>query len=426
VRPRDAKFFRANVSAGDRATLVWNRRSTGCFTFGCGTPHALTLSNLDLSEYDSSSQVLRTSSTSAIDNVEQVMAPSGGTVVYKVKDESSTIDGLSAEPFAFAAANAITPLAAPRPTVSLTLDQATARQGDQVKVTVTASNTSSDLAGSSAQVSLNVPSGIQVVSGGSTSWSIGTLAAGASSSHEWIVKGTSDSFADFTATAQTQVYGETFTSSASGATLDVDSSPPAPAISCPGGSTTGTTVPVTWSATDASGVAGYEVLVSTDGGAFLPWLTNVTRTGESFAGQVGHSYRFAVRATDVLGNGSAQVVCGPTTIQPPTGQPVLPPPPTVGTPLPSPPRLKVSSAAVSGAKLVAAGTLAPDASGTVRATYSAAGRTVRGSARVRKGRFRLTLRLDRALRHASRGVLRISYSGDSHHSAQRVTRRVRR
>ena len=48
----DVRFYRATAATADRATLVWNRRSNGCFTAGCGVPHGLTLSNLDLFQYD--------------------------------------------------------------------------------------------------------------------------------------------------------------------------------------------------------------------------------------------------------------------------------------------------------------------------------------------------------------------------------------
>jgi hypothetical protein len=81
---------------------------------------------------------------------------------------------------------------------------------------------------------------------------------------------------------------------------------------------------------------------------------------------------------------------------------------------------------VTGARLVAAGSLASDATGTVRLSYTVRSHTVRASARVRHGRFRASLRLDQFLRRASRGVLRIYYSGDARHASQRLTRHIRR
>ena len=271
MAPLDVRFFRATVSPGDRATLVWNRRSTGCFTAGCGSPHALTLSNLDLYEYDGS-QSLQASSTSSLDNVEQVRAPVAGTAVYKVKDQSSTIDGASIEPFAFAAADAITPLTAPRPTVTLTLDRTSVHQNEPVTMTARVVNPSSDMAGSSAQLTVSLPPGVLTTSGGSSTWSIGALSAGASPTHQWTIEGTVDAIQRITATAQDQAYGETLTSPQASASLTVDSTPPAATIACPRGQVGDARLPVSWTATDASGVSRYDVSISTDGGPFVPWL----------------------------------------------------------------------------------------------------------------------------------------------------------
>src|SRR5205823_1319309 len=112
------RFYRATVLPGDCATFVWNRRVVGPLVQTV-PPQALTLSNLDFYEYDSA-QNQQAASTSTIDNVEQVWGVQSGTVVYKVKDQSSTVDGLSAEPFALAAKHPLTPLTAPKPAVSLT------------------------------------------------------------------------------------------------------------------------------------------------------------------------------------------------------------------------------------------------------------------------------------------------------------------
>ena len=73
-----ARFYRATVqSAGDRATLVWNRRVTGCVLPGCGIGTASTLTDLDLKQLDPATCTLQTSSASSIDNVEQVRSPAG-------------------------------------------------------------------------------------------------------------------------------------------------------------------------------------------------------------------------------------------------------------------------------------------------------------------------------------------------------------
>jgi RHS repeat-associated protein len=60
---------------------------------------------------------------------------------------------------------------------------------------------------------------------------------------------------------------------------------------------------VSWSGSDAgSGVATYDVYVSTNGGPFTPWLTGTAATSAVFVGKVGQSYRFYSIARDLVGN----------------------------------------------------------------------------------------------------------------------------
>jgi RHS repeat-associated protein len=61
---------------------------------------------------------------------------------------------------------------------------------------------------------------------------------------------------------------------------------------------------VSWSGTDpgGSGIAGYSVYVSENGGAFTPFLQNTTETTATFFGQSGNTYDFYSVATDNVGN----------------------------------------------------------------------------------------------------------------------------
>src|SRR6185312_8065209 len=116
-----ARFYAATPqSAGDRATVVWNRRVTNCIDPGCNTPTAYTLTNLDLKQLNPATCAVQASSTSTLDNVEQVRAPaSGQQVLYDVR-ASSSVTGLTAEPFALAATQPLTPLVSPAASVALT------------------------------------------------------------------------------------------------------------------------------------------------------------------------------------------------------------------------------------------------------------------------------------------------------------------
>ena len=69
---------------------------------------------------------------------------------------------------------------------------------------------------------------------------------------------------------------------------------PLPAISS-------ATFDVRWSGADnpqGSGLANFDIYVSTDGGAFAPWLTGVTNTSATFTGNAGSTYRFFSVARD--------------------------------------------------------------------------------------------------------------------------------
>jgi hypothetical protein len=51
-----------------------------------------------------------------------------------------------------------------------------------------------------------------------------------------------------------------------------------------------------------SGIAGYDLWVSEDGGPLQPWLAGVTLTQANYTARPGHTYGFAARARDRAGN----------------------------------------------------------------------------------------------------------------------------
>jgi RHS repeat-associated protein len=87
---------------------------------------------------------------------------------------------------------------------------------------------------------------------------------------------------------------------------------------------------VSWSGSDGtgasagSGIAGYNVYVSDNGGPSTLWQSNTTNTSVTYAGQLGHTYRFYSVATSNVG----LVQPTPTTAQA-TTKVVLPGPPLV-------------------------------------------------------------------------------------------------
>jgi len=62
---------------------------------------------------------------------------------------------------------------------------------------------------------------------------------------------------------------------------------------------------VSWAGADdkgGSGIASFDLYVSTDGGDFVPWLLGSTATAGIFRGEAGHTYAFYSVATDNVGN----------------------------------------------------------------------------------------------------------------------------
>jgi hypothetical protein len=63
---------------------------------------------------------------------------------------------------------------------------------------------------------------------------------------------------------------------------------------------------VSWSGEDDSGIGGYLIWVSTDGGTWQPWL-ETTATSAIFSGEIGRHYAFAIWAVDLAGNWTPNV-----------------------------------------------------------------------------------------------------------------------
>jgi len=87
----------------------------------------------------------------------------------------------------------------------------------------------------------------------------------------------------------------------------IDNSPPTssvaalPAASYP-------VMPLLWSGGDepgGSGLAGFDIFVSVDGGPFGPWLQNTKLRGAVYRGEPGHAYAFYSVAFDTAGNREA-------------------------------------------------------------------------------------------------------------------------
>jgi hypothetical protein len=317
--------------------------------------------------------------------------------------------------------------------VTVDVAATTQRANDTATVTATVRNPSADLTAEDAAVALEVPSGVEITSGAQTR-NLGTLATDSpTQTFTWTVKGTTDGLKNVIARAQASRYGETFTSTATDS-YTVDATAPTPTIASPAPTTTARELKVAWGATDAhSSVATYDVDLSTDGGAWTPWLTATSQTQATHTGTPGHRYRFRVRATDSLGNASGWLESIDTTVtepsSPPTGGgpgPTITPPPPAKLPKPE---LTVATIKRTRTALAVTGRIDGTATGRVLIRFSAkiGRRTYNASfvaARIKRGRFSGTVKLDSKLRTPRRGTLELRYGGDAHFAAHNLKRTV--
>ncbi len=209
VRGGEAAYFRApGLDAGDKSTLAFELRGYWPdYPQPGSAPLVYTQSNLDLRQYHESGEEVpppeefvplppgQTAGPDAVDpndTVEQVRAPAGaGDMILKV-EAASSVEGLDAEPFAITSAVPLQPLARPEVKPSgVHLSQAgPVRCGAAVTVTARASNPSSDLDVGGAQLSIELPDGLELASGLVVQEvDGGALGAGAESDElSWVVK----------------------------------------------------------------------------------------------------------------------------------------------------------------------------------------------------------------------------------------------
>ncbi len=323
--PNSARFFETTgVSVGDRATLVWNRR-TG--TESVLDPSYYNLTNLDLSQISpadsTGATVTSTGGSDAADtvdtdqtftddnpmpgngddggdNVEQIRSTATGTQILKVKALSS-VDGATTEPFSIAARNPVNAIASPIASVDASPSTALAGPGQSVTINATSSNPSSALALTGAQATINLPGGVSLTAGTATQ-SLGTLASGSPAAASWTVQGSATGVKNITVTTSGTAYGETFAGS-DAADFTVDADPPILTLDSKPQFSPSSSPSFSWSAADAlSSVASYDAEVQIDGGSWTQVLDASTDTSYEASGSDGQLVAVRVRARDTFGN----------------------------------------------------------------------------------------------------------------------------
>jgi hypothetical protein len=83
----------------------------------------------------------------------------------------------------------------------------------------------------------------------------------------------------------------------------IDNTPPTSHVSALPATSSCPSFGVNWSGSDiGSGLQGFTIYASDNGGPFTPWLSNTTAASADYTGAVGHTYSFNSIATDLTGN----------------------------------------------------------------------------------------------------------------------------
>lgn len=208
----DPKFFTINgVYEAERVTLTWFRNieydeeeNTN------GT--AYDLSNLDLFLYDEEDNSLVVSSTSDIDNVEQIKSDISfiDTGIIKVKAVESFAQGVTTEKFAISTEGGETCTINPP---SFTADiQDLGSRDCTISFNVSANITNNgNINAHDVDVTLNLPSGFSIVSG-SNPQDIGRVNDSETKQASWQVQSSNIGYYNFTVNVESTSYGEDFDS----------------------------------------------------------------------------------------------------------------------------------------------------------------------------------------------------------------------
>lgn len=333
VGANSARFFEVTgLSSGDRSTLVWNRRTAvpqinsisyynltdlDLSQFAAGDPDTPTATGgSDANETPGTAASYDTDQTVSVDNpmpgngvdgednVEQVRSTGTGTQILKVKALSS-VDGASSEPFSIASAGPVSALTSPIPSVTVDSTSGPVAAGEDITVSATITNPSTQLSLNSAEISLDLPAGAALVAGSDPNpKSLSTIGPSGTATATWTVQGSTTGNKVFSATTSGTTFGEGFSGSGSAETV-VDATPPVVNLAPAAAFSTTANPQFTWSATDAdSAVDTYDIDTAIDNAPWSPLLGGTTSTSVNVPAAEGQTIHLRVRARDTVGNAS--------------------------------------------------------------------------------------------------------------------------
>jgi len=178
------KFFKGNASKGDKATLVWNRH-VNYINSSYPTTY-FNISNLDLYMYDEIGGRSVSSSTSIINNVEQVRSNADyAPVVLKIEPYGIFPDGISLEDYALATEEGFTEVSQPVLNININNPDSVA-SGTNFNMDATVTN-DGGVTAHKVDVTITLPPGFIIVSGANPQ-PLGTINAVSSKTAAWVVQ----------------------------------------------------------------------------------------------------------------------------------------------------------------------------------------------------------------------------------------------
>ncbi len=301
------QLYKFTPSGAAQATVTWNRHVSG------STSNFNDI-NLYLFRADTGAQL--SSSATTIQNVEQVSATYTGDAVLAVDMATSSLAGVSSEPYAVAFSSPATTTTGPSLSPSCSLPSSIPA-GSQFTLSCTATN-SGDLTAFAVTAQAQLPTGFS----GVATMSLGDIQAGHTSSAGNLTLNAPGAAGPYSlpVTVSSNSFGETFSGTAS-YTANVAGGLPAPGLSAPANGATGVSLTPTLSWSASTGATSYDVYFGT--ASSPPLAANTTATSYSVGTLSGGTlYYWRVVAKNASGSNSSGTWSF-TTLTPAPPAPVL-------------------------------------------------------------------------------------------------------
>ena len=242
-------YFKGDATAGDKATIVWNRHNTysgpdGDYSSSSGK----IVSDLDFYLYSVSNGNEIKNSTRQYSNVEQVETNSSDTFVVKISVFS--FFGVTSETFALATVEGFTQASPPGLNASLHIPEVIPFNKN-VTVELNITNTG-DINAHNVTAVLDLPVGLTLLSENQTE--VGIIENDSTKSVNWTIQATLTGTYSLNARVNSSSYGETINANSSN-TTSTESNPPIIVLTSPGNTTYYDNVSLNFTVDDESNVS---------------------------------------------------------------------------------------------------------------------------------------------------------------------------